>query len=125
MTNKEIKLELAKVALSMCRFTQEDALNCALHNLYDWIVEEDTKVEIDNHETDYDSMDVSEILSILRKNRRRGFDVRLSKIFQASNIKTIGDLIRMGRENFCRLPNVGLASLGNLNDALEELGITW
>ena len=40
MANKEIKLELARAALTMCKFTTSEALTEALKNLYEWIVEE-------------------------------------------------------------------------------------
>lgn len=40
MTNKEIKFELAKVALEKCCFMTSETLTEGLKNLYDWIVEE-------------------------------------------------------------------------------------
>ena len=40
MTNKEIKFELAKVALTTCRHMTSDSLSESLKNLYDWIIEE-------------------------------------------------------------------------------------
>lgn len=40
MTNKEIKLELAKLALEKCCFTTSETLTEGLKNLYEWIVEE-------------------------------------------------------------------------------------
>ena len=40
MTNKEIKFELAKVALTTCRHMISESLTESLENLYDWITEE-------------------------------------------------------------------------------------
>lgn len=40
MTNKEIKFELAKVALTTCRHMTSESLSESLTNLYDWIMEE-------------------------------------------------------------------------------------
>ena len=40
MTNKEIKFELAKVALTTCRHMTSESLTESLQNLYDWITEE-------------------------------------------------------------------------------------
>lgn len=40
MTNKEIKFELAKVALTTCRHMTSESLTESLNNLYDWITEE-------------------------------------------------------------------------------------
>ena len=40
MTNKEIKFELAKVALTTCRHMTSESLTESLKNLYDWIIEE-------------------------------------------------------------------------------------
>ena len=40
MTNKEIKFELAKVALATCRHMTSESLSESLTNLYDWVMEE-------------------------------------------------------------------------------------
>lgn len=40
MTNKEIKFELAKVALTTCRHMTSESLSESLTNLYDWVMEE-------------------------------------------------------------------------------------
>ena len=40
MTNKEIKFELAKIALERCAFSTSETLAEGLKNLYEWIVEE-------------------------------------------------------------------------------------
>lgn len=43
MTNKEIKLELAKAALQSCRLMTSEDLTSSIKNVYEWIVEEGTK----------------------------------------------------------------------------------
>ena len=40
MTNKEIKFELAKVALTTCRHMTSESLTESIKNLYDWVTEE-------------------------------------------------------------------------------------
>ena len=40
MTNKEIKFELAKVALTTCRHMTSESLTESIKNLYDWVIEE-------------------------------------------------------------------------------------
>ena len=40
MTNKEIKFELAKVALTTCRHMTSESLSESITNLYDWVMEE-------------------------------------------------------------------------------------
>lgn len=42
--------------------------------------------------------------------QKSGYSVRLTKVFRANNIQTIGDLIRMRSHNFMRLKNVGQKS---------------
>ena len=125
MTNREIKFELAKVALATCRHMTSEALTESLKNLYNWIVEE-TEVEeetIDNNS--FDSVDIKEVINIVRKNQRFGSGIAtsLETIFNIDNINTVGDLIRIGRRSFsmCRL--VGKKSIWAIDDALSELGI--
>ena len=125
MTNKEIKLELAKVALEKCYFTTSEALTEGLKNLYNWIVEE-TEVEeetIDNNS--FDSVDIKEVLNIVRKNQRfsSGIATSLERIFNNNNINTVDDLTRIGRRYFSKFRLVGKKSIWAIDDALAELGI--
>ena len=46
MTNKEIKLELAKVALATCRHMTSESLTESLKNLYEWVIEEPEVEEV-------------------------------------------------------------------------------
>lgn len=125
MTNKEIKLELAKVALEKCYFTTSEALTEGLKNLYNWIVEE-TEVEeetIDNNS--FDSVDIKEVINIVRKNQRfsSGIATSLERIFNNNNINTVDDLTRIGRRYFSKFRLVGKKSIWAIDDALAELGI--
>ena len=125
MTNKEIKFELAKVALATCRHMTSEALTESLKNLYEWVVEEPEVEEKTINKNSFDNIDIKEVLNIVRKNQRSssGIGTTLERIFNIDNINTVGDLIRIGRRSFsmCRL--VGKKSIWALDDALAELGI--
>ena len=125
MTNQEIKLELAKVALTKCSFTTSEALTDSLKNLYEWIVEE-PEVEAEEHEqNECDNIAVSEILKLVRKNTGTSSSVTelLTTSFRKNYIRTAGDLLRIGKQDFKRFRNIGRKSLLALDDALAELGV--
>ena len=50
-----------------------------------------------------------------------GYEVRLGKIFENYNIKTVGDLLRIGRRNFRKYRSVGGGSISRIDDALYRL----
>ena len=50
-----------------------------------------------------------------------GYGVRLGKIFERNNIKTVGDLLRIGRRDFRKYGSVGGGSITRIDDALEDL----
>lgn len=52
---------------------------------------------------------------------KRGYDVRLRTIFDDNDIKTVGDLLRIGRLTFRKYRNVGRKSIYVLDNALNEL----
>ena len=125
MTNKEIKLELAKVALTKCNFMTSGTLTESIKNLYEWIMEE-PKVESDREpKTDSDNIAITEVLKIVNKNQRSasGIAALLGGVFSNNNIKTVDDLLQIGRHKFSRYRNVGNKSIAALDDALDELGI--
>ena len=125
MTNKEIKFELAKVALTKCNFLTSESLTESLNNLYEWVIEE-PEVEVEeNTQNAYDNITVSEILNCVRKNVYTGSPVteKLATSFAANDIKTAGDLLKIGRQCFKRYRNIGKKSLLALDDALAELGV--
>ena len=69
-----------------------------------------------------DSAPVAVILSHVGYNGYDpGYEVRLGKIFENYNIKTVGDLLRIGRRNFRKYRSVGGGSISRIDDALEML----
>jgi len=125
MTDNEIKLELAKVALTRCNFMTSETLTESLKNLYDWIIEE-PDVEAENTDKDgLDSIDIKEVLNIVRKNKgsASGIATSLETIFNNNNINTVDDLTRIGRRDFSKYRLVGKKSIWAIQDALDELGI--
>jgi hypothetical protein len=50
-----------------------------------------------------------------------GYEVRLGKIFESNDIKTVGDLLRIGRRNFRKYRSVGGGSISRIDNALEML----
>jgi hypothetical protein len=50
-----------------------------------------------------------------------GYEVRLGKIFESNNIKTVGDLLRIGRRDFRKYRSVGGGSISRIDNALETL----
>ena len=50
-----------------------------------------------------------------------GYEVRLGKIFDYYNIKTVGDLLRIGRRDFRKYRSVGNGSISRIDNALELL----
>lgn len=112
MTNREIKFELAKVAL-----VQNLPMD-SIKQMYEWIVEEP---EIDKPKTDYDKTSVREIIKYLVKNDRYRYAISLVNVFNDNGINTIGDILRMGRQAFMQIKGVGKGSVTRVDDALEEL----
>ena len=72
-----------------------------------------------------DNVDVTPVNVIIghteKTRRSMGYGVRLSKIFEANDIKTVGDLLRVGRHKFRTYNSVGNGSVTRIDDALEEL----
>jgi hypothetical protein len=69
-----------------------------------------------------DSAPVAVILShVGYESYDPGYEVRLGKIFESNNIKTVGDLLRIGRRNFRKYSSVGGGSISRIDNALEML----
>ena len=69
-----------------------------------------------------DSAPVAVILSHVGYNGYDpGYGVRLGKIFESNDIKTVGDLLRIGRRNFMKYRSVGGGSISRISNALETL----
>lgn len=125
MTDNEIKLELAKVALIRCNFMTSETLTESLKNLYEWIMEE-PEVEVETEQKNsFDDIDIKEVLNIVRKNRglSSGIATMLETVFRKNNISTVGDLMRISRREFSKYRLVGKKSIWAIDDALDELGI--
>ena len=54
-------------------------------------------------------------------NDHCGYSVRLDKIFDKYNIRTVGDLLRIGRKAFKKYRSVGGGSIHKIDKALEEM----
>lgn len=123
MTNREIKFELAKVALTTCRHMTSESLSESIKNLYEWIIEE-PEVDVDKPKTDYDKTSVREIIKYLVKNGRYGsqrYASSLVNVFNDNGINTVGDILRMGRRAFMQIKGVGKGSVTRIDDTLEDL----
>jgi hypothetical protein len=69
-----------------------------------------------------DSAPISVIICRIGSMRHGpGYGVRLGKIFERNNIKTVGDLLRIGRRDFRKYGSVGGGSITRIDDALEDL----
>ena len=126
MENKEIKFELAKIALERCNFLTSETLTESLKNLYEWIIEEPQNEVETNQENQFDRINIIEVLNIVRKNKgsSSGIATSLETIFRKNNINTVGHLVRIGRRDFSKYRLVGKKSIWAIEDALEELGVT-
>ena len=69
-----------------------------------------------------DSAPISVIICRIGSMRHdTGYGVRLGKIFERNDIKTVGDLLRIGRRDFRKYGSVGSGSITRIDDALEDL----
>ena len=72
-----------------------------------------------------DNVDIAPVAVILShvgyESYDPGYEVRLGKIFESNNIKTVGDLLRIGRRNFRKYRSVGGGSISRIDNALETL----
>jgi len=72
-----------------------------------------------------DNVDSAPVVVILSHVGYNGYDpgygVRLGKIFESNGIKTVGDLLRIGRRNFRKYRSVGGGSISRIDNALEML----
>ena len=72
-----------------------------------------------------DNVDSAPVVVILSHVGYDGYDpgygVRLGKIFESNDIKTVGDLLRIGRRNFKKYRSVGGGSISRIDNALETL----
>ena len=125
MTNREIKLELARIALERCNFSTSESLTESLKNLYEWVIEEPEVEAKPIDKNSFDDVDIKEVLTIIRKNKgsSSGIATMVEKVFYGNNINTVSDLMRIGRRYFSKYRLVGKKSVWAIDDALDELGI--
>lgn len=126
MTNKEIKLELAKVALMKYNYANTDDLSLSVKYLYDWITEEpETEVDMsDKRIVDYNKESIREVIKYIYRNNynsRNGFGVRAVNTFGKLGIETVGQLLDLTRAEFIKTRDVGSGLLKLVNNALFEL----
>ena len=50
-----------------------------------------------------------------------GYGARLERVFDDNGIKTVGDLLRVGRSQFKKYPKIGFGSIVRIDDALKDL----
>lgn len=73
-----------------------------------------------------EDIDMAPIESIIGHIERQGHDIggyayKLTNIFKDNGIKTVGDLLRLGKFSFKKLNKVGQGSYSRVDDALREL----
>ena len=61
------------------------------------------------------------ICRIGRMGSDQGYSTKLRTIFERSNIKTVGDLLRIGSRDFKKYRTVGRGSIRRIDDALKTL----
>lgn len=121
MTNREIKFELAKVALATCRHMTSESLAESIKNLYEWVVSEPEEKEVKEEKPEYYDRSVGEIISYLEKMESGKYPTILARLFESNNIETVGDLLEMGKNRFQKLNGAGRGSVSRVDDALYEL----
>lgn len=134
MTNKEIKFELAKVALSSRYLRQGQSLE----ELYEWIIEEPEKEVIPEQPVnDYEQKPIREVyLEIQRieeaevsakiqqgwsRVSKKGHARRFLNRAQMADIETVGQLLNFGKGDFLRLQNMGRQCAEYVSMALKNL----
>lgn len=121
MTNREIKLELAKIAL-----VQNLSMD-SIKQMYEWIIEENSEDNVsatcEDAKTDYDKIPIKEIVSqiALDEPDTSCYPSKISEVFLRNDINTVGDLLNIGRRMFRRYRNVGSGSIGRIDGALYDL----
>ena len=126
MTNIEIKIELARLALAKCNFMTSETLTECIKNLYEWVIEE-PEVEVETEQKNIsDGTDIREVLNIVRKSQghNSGIATMIDSVFLENNIKTVGDLMSIGRRDFSKYRLIGKKSIWAIDEALNELGVT-
>lgn len=121
MTNREIKLELAKIAL-----VQKLSMD-SIKQMYEWIIEENSEDNVsatcEDEKTDYDKIPIKEIVNqiALDEPDTSRYPSNISEVFLRNDINTVGDLLNVGRRMFKRYRNIGSGSITRIDGALYDL----
>jgi DNA-directed RNA polymerase alpha subunit len=107
MTDREIKLELTKIAMP-CGMPIETA-----KKYYEWIMEEPEREVVDKP-TKWDDTPIEELAY---KTRIEGTIIKRCK---DNGINTVGDLIRCGAHKFLTFKLVGKGTITQIDNALED-----
>lgn len=133
MTNKEIKFELGKIALTRC----DGDLTESLRNIYEWIIEEPEEVIPEQPVNDYELKPIREVyLEIQRieeaekeekiqkgrsRVQKKGHANRFLNVARMHDIETVGQLVEYGKAEFMLLPNIGRQCADYVSMALKNL----
>lgn len=135
MTNKEIKFELGKIALTRCGC---EHLTESLQNIYDWIIEEPEKEVIPEQPVnDYEQKPIREVYNEIqrmeeaekeekiqkgwRRVQKKGHANRFLNVARMHDIETVGQLVEYGKAEFMLLPNIGRQCADYVSMALKNL----
>ena len=114
MTNKEIKLELAKAALCNSDLT-------AVKEFYEWVIADE---ESESETQENTERPISTLIDAIALNHER-YATTLTKVFAWNNIDSVEKLLAIGKRNFRKYRLVGGGSIYCIDEALEKLyGIT-
>lgn len=136
MTNKEIKFELGKIALSKCNFMSSEDLSSSLKNVFEWIIEEPTEEVIpEKPVNDYEQKPIREVYNEMQcieeaekaekmtgnNWQKHGHARRFLNVANYYNIETVGQLLEIGKADFMRLKNMGRKCADYVSMALKNL----
>lgn len=108
MTNREVKIEIAKAALG-------NGLNIETAKaFYDWVIEEPERELPEDRSTRWDNTPIEELA---HKTLIVG---TVTKRCKDNGINTVGDLIRCGGIKFSTFKNVGGCTIQKIDDALDR-----
>jgi len=107
MTDREVRLELAKVALASGTNIE------TTKTFYDWVVAA-PELEVVDKRTQWDNTPIEELAY---KTKIMGTIVKRCR---ENGITTVGELIRCGAHKFLTCKNVGKGTVSQIDDALEQ-----
>lgn len=108
MTDREIKFELAKIALTTGRSVEH------ITAFYDWIMEEPEHIVVESKPTKWDDTPIEDLAC---RTRIKG---TITKRCHDNGINTVGDLIRCGGHKFRTFDKVGYKTITVIDDMLEQ-----